>query len=110
LSSIGSTISEANAVAAAPISGVLAAGTDEVSAFVAALFNNHAQDFQELSAQAASFHTRFVQALDYAGGAYASAEAANASPLQTLEQGVLDVVNAPTQALLGRPLIGNGTN
>jgi hypothetical protein len=34
----------------------------------------------------------------------------NASPLQTLGQDVLGVVNAPTEALLGRPLIGNGAN
>jgi hypothetical protein len=34
------------------------------------------------------------------------AESAAASPLQT----ALNVLNAPTQALLGRPLVGNGAN
>jgi hypothetical protein len=34
----------------------------------------------------------------------------NASPLQTIEQDLLGIVNAPTDALLGRPLIGNGAN
>ena len=43
-------------------------------------------------------------------GAYAATEAANASPLQTLEQDVLAVINAPTETFLGRPLIGDGTN
>ena len=36
----------------------------------------------------------------------AAAEAANASPLQLVEQ----LINAPSQALLGRPLIGDGAN
>ena len=43
-------------------------------------------------------------------GAYAATEASNASPLQTLEQDVLAVINAPTETFLGRPLIGDGTN
>jgi hypothetical protein len=42
ISSIGSTISEANAVAAAPTTGLLAAGADEVSAAITALFSQHA--------------------------------------------------------------------
>ncbi len=36
--------------------------------------------------------------------------AVNADPLQTLEQDILGAINAPTQTLLGRPLIGNGAN
>jgi PE family len=106
LANVGSTISEANAAATAPITGVLAAGTDEVSMGVAALFSGHAQAYQALSTQAAAFHAQFVQALDGAGASYASAEAANASPLQE----VLNAINAPTQALFGRPRIGNGSN
>jgi hypothetical protein len=77
---------------------------------VASLFAGHAQAYQTLSAQTTAFHAKFVQALSAGGGAYASAEAANASPLQTAEQQVLNAVDAPTEALLGRPLIGNGTN
>ena len=117
LAGIGSSITEANAAAAAPTTGVMAAAGDEVSAAIASLFSGHAQEFQALSAQAAAFHAQFVQALSGAGGAYASAEAANASPLQTLEQVVqtleqdlLGVINAPTNALFHRPLIGNGAN
>src|ERR1700677_3531075 len=74
------------------------------------LFNVHAQGYQALSAQAAAFHAEFVQALTAGAGSYASAEAANASPLQAVEQQVLGVINAPTQVLVGRPLIGNGAN
>jgi len=83
LASIGSTISAANATAAAPTTGVLAAGADEVSAAVAGLFGAHAQGFQAVSAQASAFHNQFVQLLNGGAGQYAAAEAANASPLQT---------------------------
>jgi PE family len=62
LSSIGSAIGEANAAALAPTTGVLAAGADEVSAAIAALFGAHGQAYQALSAQAAAFHQQFVAA------------------------------------------------
>ena len=103
---IGSTLSTANAAASGPTTGLLAAGADEVSAAVAALFSEHGQAFQALTSQAAAFHAQFVQNLTSAGAAYAAAEAASASPLQD----VLNAVNAPTLALFGRPLIGNGAN
>jgi hypothetical protein len=105
---IGSTLNEANAAALAPTSQLLAAGTDEVSAAIAALFGAHAQAYQAVSVQAQSFHQQFVQLLNSGASMYAGAEAANASPLETLQQDVLGAINAPTQLLLGRPLIGNG--
>ncbi|BBZ48260.1 PE domain-containing protein [Mycobacterium parmense] len=130
LASLGSTISEAHTAAAGPTIGLLVAADDEVSAAVAALFSNHASAFQALSARAAAFHTQLVATLNAGAGAYATAEAANALPLasplqalqdnasgllssapvQNLEQNVLGVINAPTEALLSRPLIGNGVN
>ncbi len=110
LANIGSAIGEAHATALAPTTEVLAAGADEISAAVAALFGSHAQSYQALGAEAAAFHQRFVQALGAGAGAYASTEAANASPLQTVLQELLGVINAPTETLLQRPLIGNGTN
>ena len=108
--SLGSTISAAHAAAAAPTTGVLAAAADEVSTAIAATFSQHASAYQVLSAQAAAFHTQLVQTLDAGSAAYAAAEAANVNPLQTLEQDVLAVINAPTNTLLGRPLIGHGAN
>ena len=51
-----------------------------------------------------------MQALTAGANSDAGAEAANASPLQTVQQDVLHAVNAPSQALTGRPLIGNGAN
>ncbi len=100
LANIGSAIGAANTAAVAPTTGVIAAGADEVSAAIAALFGSHAQAYQALSAQAAQFHAQFVQVLNAGAAAYASAEAANASPLQATLQSVgqeaLNVVNAPT--------------
>ena len=110
LSHIGSGLSVAHEVAAAPTTGIVAAAGDEVSAAVASLFSSHGQTFQALGTQAAAFHTQFVSALSGAGGAYSLSEAANASPLQTVEQDVLGVINAPTELVLGRPLVGDGTN
>ena len=69
LSNIGSALTTANAAAAAPTTGLLAAGADEVSTAVASLFVGHGQAFQELSAQAAAFHSQFVQAFSGTGWA-----------------------------------------
>ena len=107
---LGSVIDAANAAARVSTTQLLAAGGDEVSAAIAALFGGYGQAFQVISAQAATFHRQFAQALNAGAGAYAAAEAAGASSLQTLEQDVVGVINAPSNALLGRPLIGNGTN
>lgn len=104
--SIGSALSAAHAAAAAPTIGVLAAGADEVSAALASLFSGHAQLYQALSAEAELFHQQFVRTLSAGAAMYASAEAANAAPIQSL----LDAINAPVLAATGRPLIGNGIN
>ena len=104
LAKIGSTIGAANAAAELPTTSVLAAGADEVSVSIAALFGAHAQAYQALSAQAAAFHSQFVQLMNGGAASYASTEAGNA------EQTMLHAVNAPTEALVGRPLIGNGAN
>ncbi len=101
LAKIGSTITAANTAAAA-VAKVLPASADEVSVAVAALFGTHAQEYQTVSAQVATFHDRFVQTLSAAASSYVAAEAVN------VEQSLLAAVNAPTQALFGRPLIGNG--
>ncbi|WP_261862177.1 PE family protein, partial [Mycobacterium marinum] len=106
LASIGSTINTANAAASALTTSVAAAAADEVSTAVAHVFDTYAQEYQTFGAHMAAFHDQFVQTLKTGALAYTGAEAANASPLQEL----LNAVNAPTQALLGRPLIGNGTD
>jgi PE family len=103
LAGIGSAINGANA-AAASTTQLLPAASDEVSGATSALFGGYPQEYQALSAQMALFHDQFVQALTSGARMYAATEAANASPLQTLEQDVL--INAPTNVVLGRPLIG----
>ena len=110
LDRIGSELDAAHAAAAVSTTGLVQAAADEVSTAVTALFAGYGKEFQVLGAQAGAFHQRFVQALNSGAGAYAATEAANVSPLQTLEQDVLGAVNTPTEALLGRPLIGNGEN
>jgi len=46
LAGIGSTIQTANAAAATQITSVVAAGQDEVSAAIAALFTSHGEAYQ----------------------------------------------------------------
>ena len=106
LAGVGSTISAANVVAALQTAGVPAAAADQVSAAIAAFWGSHAHGYQNIGTQMSAFHDQFVQALSGSGAAYANAEAAAASPLQEL----LGVINAPTQQLLGRPLIGDGAD
>ncbi|WP_107134284.1 PE domain-containing protein [Mycobacterium tuberculosis] len=106
---IGSAINTANTAAAATTQ-VLAAAQDEVSTAIAALFGSHGQHYQAISAQVAAYQERFVLALSQAGSTYAVAEAASATPLQQIEQALLGVINTPTEALVGRKLIGDGAH
>jgi hypothetical protein len=85
LASIGANLDAAHAAAATPTTAILAAGSDEVSQSIATLFGAQARAYQVLSAQAAAFHQQFVQLMNTGAGSYASAEAANAKPLTTLE-------------------------
>ncbi|MBX9982084.1 MAG: PE family protein, partial [Mycobacterium gordonae] len=106
VASIGNSLRTVHGLATLPTTAVAAAGLDEVSAAIAALFGSYGKEYQALSAQAAVFHDQFVQTLTGAGVAYAGAESANVAPLQ----GLLDAVNAPSEAIFGRPLIGNGAD
>ncbi|WP_415624017.1 PE family protein, partial [Mycobacterium intermedium] len=110
LAGIGRAVTAATSGAGNSTSTVAAAASDEVSAAIAALFSSQGQQFQAVSSQAAAFHAEFVRALSAGGAAYVAAEAASANPLQALVDAVLGVINAPTNLLLGRPLIGDGTN
>lgn len=106
LRGVGSIVSTVNAAAAVPTTALWPAAADEVSAAIAALFSSHAQQYQSLSVQLSAYHDQFVRALGAGGASYSLAEAASASPLQQL----LDLVNLPSQTLLGRPLIGDGAD
>ncbi len=110
LAKIGSAVGDAHAAAAALTTELVPAAQDEVSAAIAKVFGTYAQEYQALGAQAAAFHDRMVRAINSSVAAYVAAETANGSVLQTAQQDVLNAVNAPTEALLGRPLIGNGAD
>ncbi|MCQ4361858.1 PE family protein, partial [Mycobacterium gordonae] len=99
VSQIREALRAASAAAAPWTTGIAPLGGDEVSAAITKLFGGYGQDFHALSARAAVYQAEFVQTLLTGSGAYAAAEAANASPLQVLEQGVLGVVNGPSQLL-----------
>jgi hypothetical protein len=94
---IGSAVSTGNLAAAIPTTQLAAAGADEVSAAIAALFGAHAQQYQAAAAQAATFSEQFVGTLRAAAATYAGAEATIAASTQ------LGAVNAPAQPL-GSPL------
>ncbi len=110
LSGIGDAVRAATGAAAPSTTAIAPLAGDEVSAAVTRMFGAYAQEFQTLSARMEQFYTDCVRALLTGAGAYSGAEAANASPLQTLEQDLLAGINAPSQMLTGRPLIGNGAN
>ncbi|KZS74050.1 hypothetical protein A4G29_14435 [Mycobacterium kansasii] len=57
---IRSAISTANAAAAAPISGVLAAAGDEVATAIATLFSGYGREYQAVMERAAAFHADFT--------------------------------------------------
>jgi hypothetical protein len=79
LESIGTTFNAGNAVAAGPITGVVPAAADEVSALTAAQFAAHGARYQALSAQVAAIHNLLVAILAAGAGSYAATEAANAA-------------------------------
>ncbi|MEE6178862.1 PE domain-containing protein [Mycobacterium sp. 050134] len=122
---IGATVRAGNMAALIPTTELATAGADEVSAAIAAVFGTHAQQYQAAAAQAATYYEQFVQNLSAAAGAYTAAEASIATGLQSFASDplravgeawvgsplgrVLDpLINAPTDVLLGRDLIGDG--
>ena len=111
VASIGSLVATANQGVAGATTGVLAAAEDDVSAAIAALLSGHGQGYQALSAQAAALHERFVQALTGASGAYAAAEAADASLLgafEFVEELVgQEILQAPTNLATGFAGVAN---
>src|SRR5271154_6423826 len=95
---IGSAVSAGNLAAAIPTTELSAAGADEVSAAVAAMFSGHAQEYQASAEQAAAYQQQFVSSLHAAAASYAGAESSIAG---TLESALLGggPVAAPLAAL-----------
>ncbi len=61
---------------------------DEVSAGIARLFAEHAQDFHAVAQQATTYQQQFVKALTASGSSYAAAEDSIASLLQAVDANV----------------------
>jgi len=84
LAGIASSIDSANAIAAAQTTTVAAPAADAVSALVADIFGSHAANYQDFSAQMATFHEQLVQKLIATSNAYGYAEAENAQGIKSL--------------------------
>ncbi|GAB3028569.1 PE domain-containing protein [Mycobacterium bourgelatii] len=104
LAALGETIKGAAAAAASSTTGIAAAAADEVSTAIASLLGGYAQEFQSLTARTMVFHAEFERALSVAGAAYAAAEAASLSPLQSLLQPLFGGTVGPDVATVGAVL------
>jgi len=85
LATIDSALRAAHTAASAPTVAIAPPAADEVSATIAHLFSQHAQDYQAIAGNAAAFHEQFIQHLSASAGLYADTEAANAASLRSLE-------------------------
>ncbi len=95
LATIGSNLSAAHAVAAARTAAVIPAAADEVSACIAGLLSEFAQEYQALAAEAAAFEQQFGHLLAVSAEKYANDEAFIAEYLQ-------NVINFPyDEVILG---------
>ncbi|ORV92759.1 hypothetical protein AWC11_07545 [Mycobacterium interjectum] len=92
---IGSALSAGNLAAAIPTTELAAAGADEVSAAVAALFGAHAQQYQAAAARAATYSEQFARTLSAAAASYAATEA-----------GIATSMRGPLGAATAAPLAG----
>nr|WP_241010772.1 PE family protein [Mycobacterium gordonae] len=110
LSGIAEAMRMANATAVGTTTEIVAAAADDVSTVIAQVLGSYGQEYHALVSQTTLWHDEFAQALRAGAVGYASAEAANVSMLQTLQQNVLGVINTPSQVATGRPLIGDGAN
>jgi PE family len=78
LTGIGAELAAQNAAAATPMTAVVPAAADEVSALAAAQFDAHAELYRAISTHAEAIHDLFVNVLVASAGSYATTEAANA--------------------------------
>ena len=102
---VGSAVTAGNLAAALPTTEVAAAGADEVSAAIAALFGAHAQQYQAVAARAATYHEQFVSTLNAAAASYAGTEATIATSMR----GALGAVTAPGTGAAGQAGAAGGT-
>ena len=88
LRNTAATLDNAHRAAMPSILDIAPAAADEVSAGVAGLFADHAQDYQAAVGQAAVFHEQFAQNLTAGSAAYLSVEDVIVALLQGVDAGV----------------------
>jgi hypothetical protein len=93
VAAVGSAVRAAHLVAAAPTVAVIPAAADEVSAGIAHLFSQAAQEYHALAGRAAAFGEQFVQHLHASAGSYAATEAASAASLQHVNASAASIVS-----------------
>lgn len=86
LENIASALNEAHRLVAPATLALSPAAADEVSASIAQLFSQHAQDYQMVARGAAASQEQFVANLTASASSYASDEDMIASLLQSLDQ------------------------
>lgn len=91
IAGIGSSLRAANAAAAVSTTEILAAGADEISAAVAALFGGHALDYQAVSARLAAYQSQFMNALSVGAQRYAGSELADSALLRGVAERLLGI-------------------
>lgn len=103
LRGINAVIDDANAAAMLKAAGIAPAGADEVSVAITAVFNSHAQSYQEVAAQASAFNENFALTLTAGGNAYHGTEQVS---LQTL-WGAVTFDEQPLMPLLNQSTLWN---
>lgn len=98
LSGIRSAIAQVSQSIASSTTAIAPAAADEVSAAIAAMFDDLGREYQALSARTQAFHAEFVKTLNSGVGAYAATEIANAE--RTLANSVAAAVTAPAASIL----------
>lgn len=107
---IRSALAAANAAAAAPTTGVVASGADEISAACTSLFNTYALEYRAAVGRLSASYDEFTQALVAAGTAYAETELVNAasaltSALGPVSLGVQSMQGAAASGAAAGPLL-----
>ncbi|MBS9535680.1 PE family protein [Mycobacterium sp. M1] len=89
LQGLDSALTAQNAAAAAPITGVLPAAADEVSALQALQFAAYGKLYEQIAAQAAAMQEMFVHTLRTSADSYGETEAANSAAAGSASAGSL---------------------
>lgn len=102
LQTLGSAMGAESAAAAAPITGLIPAAADEISALQATIFAAYGSLYQSVNDQAMAIHELFVNTLGASAGSYMSTESLNsvatASPFSQQVSGVFGTAANAAQA------------